>query len=382
MPMSTTTPRVLRATGLLAIAGLVATGCAKSKDDSAPKGSSKVTVTLTDDSCAPSPASVPAGPVTFQVKNVSASKVTEAELLSGDTIIGEKENLTPGLSGSFSLTLKSGTYQMYCPSAKTEKTAFTVTGSAAAPSQDPAVTALLKQATTGYQAYVVAEVDKLLPATKTFTDAVRAGDVEKAKASFAQARYHYEEIEPVAESFGDLDPDLDAREDDVTDPSKWTGFHRLEKALWKDRSLAGMKPVADKLDADVARLRTLVATTTYQPAQLANGATGLLDEVAASKVTGEEDRYSHTDLSDFEANVIGAQKAFELLKPAVDKIDASLSSSIGTQFAAVLAALEPYRKGSGFVDYSTVGDDKRRVLTQKVDALAEPLSQVAGKVNG
>ncbi|MFI0940504.1 iron uptake system protein EfeO [Streptomyces sp. NPDC021020] len=382
MSMSTTTPRVLRATGLLAIAGLVATGCAKSKDDSAPKGSPKVTVNLTDDGCKPSPASVPAGPVTFQVKNVSANKVTEAELLSGDTIMGEKENLTPGLSGSFSLTLKGGKYEMYCPNAKTEKSAFTVTGTAAAPSQDPAVKALLTQATTGYQAYVIAEVDKLLPATKTFTDAVRAGDVEKAKASFAQARYYYEEVEPVAESFGDLDPDLDAREDDVTDATKWTGFHRLEKALWQDKSLTGMKPIADKLDADVAKLKTLVATTTYQPAQLANGATGLLDEVAASKVTGEEDRYSHTDLSDFEANVIGAQKAFDLLKPALDKIDASLSSNVSTQFTAVLDALKPYKQGAAYVDYSTVGDDKRRELTQKVDALAEPLSQVAGKVNG
>lgn len=382
MPISTTTPRVLRATGLLAIAGLVATGCAKSKSDSAPKGAVKVAINLTDDGCKPSPASVPAGPVTFQVKNVSANKVTEAELLNGDTIMGEKENLTPGLSGTFSLRLNGGKYQVYCPNAKTEKTDFTVTGSSATPSQDPAVKAALTQATTGYQAYVIAEVDKLVPATKQFTDAVRAGDMDKAKAAFAQARYYYEEVEPVAESFGDLDPDIDARVDDVDDQSKWTGFHRLEKALWQDKSLTGMSPVADKLDADVAKLKTLVATTTYQPAQLANGATELLDEVASSKVTGEEDRYSHTDLSDFEANVSGAQKAFDLLKPALDKTDAALSTTVNTQFAAVLAALQPYKQGSGYVDYSTVGDDKRRVLTQKVDALAEPLSQVAAKVNG
>jgi iron uptake system component EfeO len=375
-------PRVLRAAGILAVTGLALAGCSKSSsDDKAEKGATKVSIEVTDDGCKATPASVAAGPVTFSVKNSGASKVSEAELLRGDTIMGEKENLVPGLSGSFSLRLESGKYQVYCPNAKTEKTDFTVTGKASEPSQDPAVKAALDQAVSGYKAYVIAEVDKLVPATKTFTDAVRAGKVEEAKKSFAQARYYYEEVEPVAESFGDLDPQIDARVNDVEDEAHWTGFHRLEKALWEDGSTAGTKAVADKLDADVAKLKTLVATAAYQPAQLANGATELLNEVASSKITGEEDRYSHTDLSDFEGNVVGSKKAFDLLKPALEKIDASLAGTVSQKYDDVLAALAPYKQGSGYVDYSTVTDDKRRILTQKVDALAEPLSQVAAKVN-
>lgn len=380
MPRSTT-PRVLQVTGLLAIAGLVATGCAKNKTDSAPAGATKVSVELDDNGCHVSPDSVAAGPVTFTVKNTKANKVSEAELLRNDIIMGEKENLSPGLSGTFSLHLNGGKYQLYCPNAKTEKTAFTVTGASGAPSQDPKVKADLDQAVGGYRSYVVTEVDKLVPATKRFTDAVRAGDIAKAKQAFAPARYYYEEVEPVAESFGNLDPDIDARVNDVTDQSKWTGFHRLEKALWQDKSLTGTAPTADKLDADVAKLKSLVAKTSYQPAQLANGATDLLNEVASSKITGEEDRYSHTDLSDFEANVVGGEKAFDLLKPALTRIDPTLAKTVTQQYASVLGALEPYKKGSGYVDYSTVGNDKRRVLTQKVDGLAEPLSQVAAKVN-
>jgi iron uptake system component EfeO len=366
---------------LLAV-GLLAAGCGKGDDGAAVKGATKVAVTLADGGCKPSPASIKAGPVTFQVKGGS-SKVTEAELLKGGTIVGEKENLSPGLSGTFSLKLAAGKYQMYCPNAKTEKWTFTVTGTAASSSADPAVTKALTDATTGYHAYVVAEVAKLIPATKAFDDAVRAGDIEKAKTLYAPARAYYEEVEPVAESFGDLDPDVDARVNDVTDPSTWTGFHRIEKALWQDRTVAGLKPVADKLDADVAKLQKLVGTATYQPAQLANGATELLNEVASSKITGEEDRYSHTDLSDFAANIAGSQKAFELLKPALAKTDPDLASSVETQYANVLAALAPLKgsyAGSGYVDYSTVGADQRRTLTQKVDALAEPLSQVAAKV--
>jgi iron uptake system component EfeO len=376
-----TTPRVLRTTGILAVAGLAVAGCAKNSSDDAGKGATKVSIELTDAGCRTSPASVAAGPVTFSVRNNGAAKVSEAELLRGDIIMGEKENLSPGLSGSFSLHLETGKYQVYCPNAETEKTAFTVTGAAGKASQDPAVKAALDQATSGYKAYVIAEVDKLLPATKKFTDAVRAGDIPLARQLFAPARYSYEKVEPVAESFGDLDPEVDARVNDVDDQAHWTGFHRLEKALWQDRSLAGTRPLADKLDADVARLKTLVAGATYQPAQLANGATELLNEVASSKITGEEDRYSHTDLSDFEANVLGSKQAFDLLRPALVRTDPALASSVEQEYTDVLDALKPYRKGIGFVDYSTVTDDKRRVLTQKVDALAEPLSQVAAKVN-
>jgi iron uptake system component EfeO len=383
--MSTaTSSRFLRATGVLTVAALAVsvTGCAKKSDDAGKAGGVKVSVELTDAGCKATPATVAAGPVTFSVKNNGAAKVSEAELLRGETIVGEKENLSPGLSGTFSLHLESGTYQLYCPNAKTEKTDFTVTGTAAEPSRDAAVKTALDQAVSGYKAYVITEVGKLVPATKKFTDAVRAGNIEQAKQFYAPARYFYEEVEPVAESFGDLDPEVDARANDVDDPAHWTGFHRLEKALWQDKSLAGTTPVADKLDADVAKLQSLVATATYQPAQLANGATELLNEVASSKITGEEDRYSHTDLSDFEANVLGGKQAFELLKPALDSIDASLASTVEQKYADVLDALKPYKQGTGFVDYSTVDAAKRRVLTQKVDALAEPLSQVAAKVNG
>ncbi|HEY2670476.1 MAG TPA: iron uptake system protein EfeO [Rugosimonospora sp.] len=373
----------LRVAALLAVAGLAIAGCSKNKDDAAASGATKVKIELTDAGCKATPASIPAGPATFEVTNTNASKVTEAELLKGGDIVGEKENLTPGLSGTFSLRLEAGSYTVYCPNAKAEKAAFTVTGTSQAPSQDPAVQAALNQAVIGYKQYVIGEVDKLVPATTKFTDAVRAGDIAAAEAAYAPARYYYEEVEPVAESFGDLDPGIDARIDDVENPSQWTGFHRIEKALWADKSLAGMAPIADKLDADVAKLKGLVATTNYQPAQLANGATELLNEVASRKITGEEDRYSHTDLSDFQANIAGAQKAFQLLVPALQKIDGQLASTVTQKFTDVLDALQPYQHSAGvFVDYSTVGDDQRRVLTQKVDALAEPLSQVAAKVTG
>jgi iron uptake system component EfeO len=381
MPRIRTVPL---AVSFLAV-GLIATGCANSTAGTASAGAKTVSVALTNDGCQPTPATIGAGPLTFSVKNTTGSKVTEVELQKDDVIMGEKENLTPGLSGTFSLKVNSGTYTLYCPGATTEKWTFTVTGEASGSALAPAVNAQLKTATDGYQQYVIGQVDKLVTATTAFTDAVRAGDVAKAKTLFATARSYYEQVEPVAESFGDLDPDVDARINDVSDPTTWSGFHRIEQALWDGNTTKGMAPYATKLDTDIAKLKALVATTTYQPAQLANGATDLLNEVASSKITGEEDRYSHTDLSDFQANIDGAREAFNLLKPALETIDPDLASTVDARFTDVVNALAPYKgtyENSGYVDYQTVTDDQRRVLTQKVDALAEPLSQVAAKVTG
>ena len=75
-----------------------------------------------------------------------------------------------------------------------------------------------------------------------------------------------------------------------------------------------MGPVAERLQADATALRKKVATLKIEPARIANGAVSLLDEVSVSKITGEEDRYSHTDLSDFAANVAGAKVAFESVR--------------------------------------------------------------------
>ncbi len=341
-------------------------------------GAPKVTVSLTDDGCAPSPATVPAGPTNFEMRNAGAGAVTEAEVMQGDRILGEKENLTPGLSGTFSLRLTKGTYTVYCPNARTERSTLTVTA-AATPAPGNTAEAELTRAVRAYRSYVEAESAALLPATRTFAAAVRSGDVAEAKRLFPVARTHYETIEPVAESFGDLDPEIDARVNDVAAGARWTGFHRIEKALWQDGTTKGMTPYADKLVTDVTRLHTLVRTVDLQGAQIANGAVELLGEVANSKITGEEDRYSHTDLADFEANVAGVEAAVTALTPAMTKVDPALQARVRTQLAAVKAALDQFRTKDGFVAYTeaTVPPAKRRELTSQVNTLAETLSKVA-----
>jgi iron uptake system component EfeO len=238
----------------------------------------------------------------------------------------------------------------------------------------------LTAAVNGYHRYVVSQSRELLAHTRPFVAAVKSGDADGAKRLFAAARAPYETIEPVAESFGALDPEIDARANDVAKGQRWTGFHRIEQALWKDGTAKGMSPIADKLLADVQRLDRKVQGETYKPEQLANGATELLGEVSKSKITGEEDRYSHTDLSDFEANVAGARTAFDLLAPALRKRDRALATTVSARFDAVQAELAATKRSGEFPSYDTVGTKQRRRFSQLVDALAEPLSHVAEKL--
>ena len=76
--------------------------------------------------------------------------------------------------------------------------------------------------------------------------------------------------------------------------------------------------------------------------QIANGANELLGEVSASKITGEEERYSHIDLVDFKANVEGSQVAFEAVEPLLSASDPKLAKEIEADFAEVYASLKPY----------------------------------------
>jgi iron uptake system component EfeO len=196
---------------------------------------------------------------------------------------------------------------------------------------------------------------------------------------------HWERIEPVAESFGDLDPKLDAREADLEPGQKWTGWHRAEKDLfppagYKALTAAERSAISKQLVADTGELSTRTRTVELSADKLGNGAKELLDEVARGKVTGEEEIWSHTDLWDFQANVDGARIAFENLKPALEQKDAALAKDLDAKFSALQAELKTHAKGDGFAYYNELSKDEVQKLSALVDALGEPLSKLTAAV--
>jgi iron uptake system component EfeO len=377
-------PFALAATAAALLApGCGSSGAGNSKTDG--RGQT-LAVTLTDEGCSPSKLRAKAGAITFKIENGGTGKVSEFELKNEEGIIlGERENLVSGISGSFSLRLEPGKYVLSCPNGDTDDQGTLVVSGKASSGPPAVAAATLTRATDGYRTYVVRESAALLAATRTFAAALDAGDLARAKQLFGPVRARYERIEPVAESFGDLDPAIDARIDDVASPSEWTGFHAIERILWQQNTTARTAPLGRRLVRDVSTLASKARTLSFQPAQLANGAVELLNEVASSKITGEEDRYSHTDLSDFAANLAGARTAFALLRPAlVERGDRALAGTIATRFTAVRQGLDRYRRRTplGYALYDELSAADRRTLAQQVDALAEALSTVAAKVSG
>jgi iron uptake system component EfeO len=298
------------------------------------------------------------------------------------------------LAGLLGLTLLSG-----CSSDDGAGTAETgSTGSASGLSasnlggqtSDPLVLAAVQQ----YKSYAEDQVDEAVRLTKVLTDAVRAGNLQAAQAAYAPSRVPWERIEPLAGLVEEIDGKVDARVDDFAneqDPA-FTGWHRLEYLLFKENTTSGGAPFADQLDADLATLKTQFTTLEVPPATVPVGAAELIEEVSAGKITGEEDRYSKTDLWDFNANLEGSKAAIERLRPSLQAKDPALLQKIDTGFADLDRTLAPLKDGNGWKLYCLENDEYPSprcpgvtvpqptvdTLKAQLASLSENVSQTAG----
>jgi iron uptake system component EfeO len=367
----------IAAIGVLAVAALSLSACA---EDSTASGD--LTVAATDSSCKISATKLDAGPVTFKVTN-KGSKVTEFYVYAkGDRIMGEVENVGPGLSRNVVIDLPKGTYEGACKPGMVGagiRQTITVTGGVGKTLSDSEE---LKAAATSYERYVESQAETLIVRTTEFVDAVKAGNVDEARKLYPIARTYWERIEPVAEKFGDLDPLTDGREADAkAEKRDFTGWHRIEKQLWVEGNTDGMDKYADDLLVNVKKIVALGKNAPLTALELAQGSKGLLDEVATSKITGEEDEFSHTDLWDFKANIEGSQAAIAALRPVLEKQQPALVSQLDERFKALDTELDQYQRSDGtWTFYDQLTKDQVKALSDAVAALSEPISKVAAVV--
>lgn len=380
--------KFLAPAALISLAALTLTGCTDNTT-SAAAGDGTINVVSTADACTVSSDQVPGGTLKFNVKN-EGSAVTEFYLLAEDglRIAGEVENIGPGVSRDLVVIAPAGSYFTACkPGMVGEgiRAPFTVTESAGGDSVSADRASLQKNATDLYSAYVKDQSEQLVRGTQDFAHAFAAGEEQLAKKLYAPTRMHWERIEPVAESFGDLDPILDAREADLEKGEAFTGWHRAEKDLWSPTGYTKLtKDERSKLAAqmvkDTKELQSRTTELSFTPDKLSNGAKELLDEVATGKVTGEEELFSHTDLWDFQANLEGAKIAYEDLQPLLVGTDDKLDAQLKKNFTALQAQLDEHRVGEGFKYYNQLTAEQIKDLAAGVDALSEPLSQLTAAV--
>ena len=187
-------------------------------------------------------------------------------------------------------------------------------------------------AVDAYRAYVQEQVDAAAALLDDLADAVLAGDVVTAKSLYVASRVRWQRVH-VGGSLSYLDSKVDMREVNLDAGQGWTGWHRIEKALWTDEDLAPLGSVAGLLAKDVGVMQERIPSADITVASIGNGAKQLLDEVATLQVTGEEERFSHTDLVNVQASVDGARKAYDVLRPLVS--DEDLLAELDTAFGAV-----------------------------------------------
>ncbi|NUW29854.1 peptidase M75 family protein [Nonomuraea sp. SMC257] len=366
------------AAGVLALLCLAACGSGEQATTgaAAPGKPGKITVAASDTECKVAATEVAAGTSTFAITN-GGSKVTEFYVYApGDRVMAEVENIVPGLTREVVAELPAGAYETACKPGMVGKgirNPLKVTGEHKPLTKD----AKLAGATAEYKRYVKSQSDTLLVKTQEFVDAVKGGDIAKAKELYPVSRTYWERIEPVAEIFGDLDPAIDAREADLAQGEEWTGFHRIEKDLWINKDVAKDGPIADKLIADVKTIVAKANATELTPLNLANGAKELLDEVATGKITGEEDIWSHTDLWDFDANVEGSKAAVQALRPVLEERAPDLVKTLDEKFAAAEAALAVHQKGDGWKAHNELSKEELKKLSDAINALGEPISKIA-----
>ena len=383
-----------------------------------------IDVQAKEDTCTVATNSVESGTRTFSITN-EGERVTEFYVLADDglRVIAERENITPGSTADLTVQLEPGTYYTACKPGlrgpNVGQAEFTVTGEPIQYSESDEQR--FNEARDNYVAFVKNEVAELLPKTEEFAEAYAAGNDEKAKDLYATTRVHYERIEPIAEALGVLDARIDYREVDYVaeadqlkedDPTftEWLGFHRMEKDLWPPAAdtknadgapaREGWEPstpekrreIADALIADVEQLHTTVTSPDFAEENditvdtVSNGAMGLLEEVATTKVTGEENWWSHKDLYDFQANIQGSRIAFDMVKDiAAERGEEGkkLIDEISSRFDDIQALLDQYGSlETGYVDYDEVDAGQQAKLTRALDALREPLSNLTGTVLG
>ena len=245
----------------------------------------------------------------------------------------------------------------------------------------------LDKATSEYKTFVEGQIDQLLTDTEKFESLLKEGKLDEAKKIYPLIRMSYERSEPIAESFGESDVKIDFRLADYMDENKteegWSGFHRIEKILWEQNTTSGTETYANQLVNDIKELKAKIATVEVTPDMMLTGAVDLLNEVATSKITGEEEIYSHTDLYDFRANIEGAEKIFQLFKPLIKNKDEKLVASLEKEFKNVNSLLDKHMTDSQHYKlYTDLTKEDTKELAEAVTKLGEPLSQMGVILNG
>ena len=341
----------------------------------------EVVVNINAHSCDPNELSVPAGRASFRIVNRS-DRAVEWEILDGVLVIEERENIAPGLSQVINANLQPGDYAITCGLLSNPRGVLHVTPTAAsdaAAKAKPSMVAFVGPLSE-FRVYLASQSSALIKAVTALNQAIASGDLSQAQTLYLPARAAYQRLAPAAQRLAELDNSINARADYFEkreqDPA-FVGFHRVEYALFQQRNLDGLNPVAERLLVDVTTLKQQLLAQSLPPEQLVNIVVRNLNTLADVRAaSGEEERYSHGDLNGFAGNLETAHKVVELLRPMLSKSAVDLLPKIDTALSDFDNVLNSFKVKDGYATYDTVSGEQRKQIADKAKALADALDGI------
>ncbi len=343
--------------------------------------SNEIAVTIHGHACEPNALTVPAGRASFRIINRS-ERAVEWEILDGVLVLEERENIAPGLSQVINANLLPGDYAITCGLLSNPRGTLHVTPTAESDAQakaKPSMVAFIGPLSE-FRVYLSGQGSALVKAATALQQAIDAGDLAQAQALYVPARAAYQRLAAASQRLATLDNAINARADYFEkreqDPA-FSGFHRLEYGLFQQRSLDGLAPIAQRLVTDVTTLKQQLLAQSLPPEQLVGIVVRNLNSLADVRaLSGEEERYSHTDLNGFAANLQAAHKVVELMRPLLAKSAADLLPKVDSALAAFDAQLQGFNVGTGYASYDSVTADQRKQIADKAKALAVALDGI------
>lgn len=341
----------------------------------------EIVVNIHPKSCEPNALTVPAGRAAFRIVNQS-ERAVEWEILDGVLVVEERENIAPGLSQVINANLQPGDYAITCGLLSNPRGTLHVTPTAASDAAAKARPSMVNfiGPLSEFRVYLSSQSNALIRAVDDLTQAITAGDLDQARALYLPARSAYQRLAPAAQRLAELDNGINARADYFEkreQDAQFGGFHRIEFGLFEQNSLDGLAPVAQKLQADVATLKTQLLAQTLPPEQLVGIVARNMRTLADVRTNGEEERYSHIDLNGFAANLDATRKVVDLLRPVLAKSAADLLPKVDAAVAALDGQLSALKGSDGqYTPYDKVGADQRKQIADKAKALADVLDGI------
>jgi high-affinity iron transporter len=218
----------------------------------------------------------------------------------------------------------------------------------------------------------------------TDTDHLRAladaGQLDQAKQAWLVAHLDYARLGAAYDTFGDFNDEIDGRPNGlpqgVDDPS-WTGFLRLEYALWQNQPTATVASVADQLDTYVHQLALAFTEQTTPLNDLSLRTHEILENTLQFELTGETDQGSHTGLATVEANVQGTEMILGVIAPLLEKGEPALLANLRSELHQLVALLNTYQLPDGmWIPVQSLTQTQREQLDGAIGNYLETVAPV------